>query len=445
MSVDKLFSQKIQSLDPNKKTIVIIDGYSSGQLLAPAFRKKGYQTIHVHSRGRPPKANYERSFHPADYDADIPYDQNLQTLLQLLQPLNGIRGVLTGADSGVLFSDILGWELKKRLPHIPSNGVDEVHKDKFLQNERLREHGIDSALQIATASADEAVEWVKKHGLFRKNGQVVIKPTRSASTDGVYFCKTEEDIRQAMGILVGEPDEFGHINNHVLVQEYLEGLEYIVNTTSLDGHDVVTDIWVYQKKLSADGLRDIYDYDVILPYEGEIQKQLVEYNLKVLKALGIRTGNGHAEIKMVPGRGPVLVEMNNRMMGANQPLVATATLGQSQLEMTVLSYEDPEAFKRLPLGYKTPENAGGVIRIANDKQGDIFNPEVESDIVKLPGYLNHGFTYAGPQPMSLTIDLNTIIGSLSIVARDKDEFMSTLQRVRQIEREGGFRLSASPQ
>ncbi len=36
-------------------------------------------------------------------------------------------------------------------------------------------------------------------------------------------------------------------HKEVLIQEYIDGTEYVVNTVSCNGKHMVTDIWVYSK------------------------------------------------------------------------------------------------------------------------------------------------------------------------------------------------------
>ena len=47
-------------------------------------------------------------------------------------------------------------------------------------------------------------------------------------------------------------------------------------------------------------------------------KDLIEYNIKVVKALGIKVGPAHSEI-ILSKDGPVLVEIGARLNGAGFP------------------------------------------------------------------------------------------------------------------------------
>lgn len=420
-----------------KPTVVVIDGYSSGHLLAPALNEAGFQTVHVHSFGAPPKAAYAKSFKPGDYQFDFGFHGNLSESLNQLKRYKNIVAVLPGADTGVLLGDELGNALKTRFPKLRTNRIDEAHKDKFLQHEALAAAGIDSALQLRTNNVESAIEWVRANRLFAKHGQLVIKPLRSAGTDGIYFCTNETEVRQAMNALVGKNDQFGILNSDVLLQEYLAGHEYVVNTTSLDGHHVVTDMWQYVKKLSPDRKRDLYDYDFLLPYEGDIQRELIAYNLKVLKALGIENGNGHSEIKMVPGRGPVLVEMNNRMMGSNQPVLTEAALGHSQLDRTVLSLTNPAKFKKLPMSYKFSKFAA-VVSISNFQTGVSLNTKIADELKKVPGYFDHSFGYAADEALPITTDLTSCIATVRLVAETQKQLEDSIAQLKKLEREGRF-------
>lgn len=413
-----------------KKTIVVVDGYSSGNQFALRFGRLGYQIIHIHSRGKP-KKSLQRTFNPNHYNIDFAYidgtnglSTNFEQILTALKYFPNVLAVIPGADYGVTLADHIADELHQLNPMIPADlipqSLEGVKKNKYLQSELLRSLGISAVLQLKTKSVSEAVAWVKEKALF-KNGpkKVIIKPLNSAGGDGLSIARNQTQLKAAIRKILGKPDNNGIYNAEVLVQEYLEGDEYVLNTTSLDGHLVVTDIWKYVKSETADGSSVIYDHDYLLPFDGEIQRQVREYGIKVLNALGQKNFNGHMEIKLVPGRGPVLVEHNARMMGAGTPLIVEKATGFSQIDRTLLAIENPAAFKQLPQGYVLNKHAV-CITMTNPLPGRKLHPNIDQYIQSLPGYNDHHIHVARDKTLDVTVDLTTHIGEIVLIGSESE-------------------------
>ncbi|MDB5039079.1 MAG: purD [Bacteriovoracaceae bacterium] len=428
-----------RSFHPEKPTILVVDGYSSGRFLAPAFRRhEDLQLLHVHSRGKPVKSLYDRTFWPETYDRDMGFFGDLPAMIDNLKALN-IVAVLPGADSGVLFADELSTHLANSGLSIPSNGIEPGRKDKFLMAQRLKAAGIDSVKQIKTSNADEALAWIEHEKLFNApSGVVVIKPIRDASSIGVTFVRSPEEVRSTFKELIGEKDSQGNINAEILVQEFLDGPEYVVNTTSRDGKHVVTDIWVYSKRMTPDGKHLIYHFDELLPFDGLAQQEVANYNFKVLSALGIKTGNGHAEIKMVPGRGPVLVEMNNRMMGSSQPRLAELATGHSQIDRSVTAYKDPKFFETLNEGYRLKKHAI-VYELAFFEEGqrEVLSSRAAEVLEKIPGYVHHSFNFDVGERVDPTIDLHST-GEVWLLNESRVLLMESVAKLQKLERDHAF-------
>ena len=163
----------------------------------------------------------------------------------------------------------------------------------------------------------------------------MIKPPLSAGTDGVYFCSNEQEVIEACEANFGRMDILGNVCDKVLIQEFLHGLEYVVDTMSRDGEHVLAAIWVYAKSCNLENGSITYDNTQLLQATGEIQEQLIDYIISkggVLDALGIHHGPAHAEIMMTP-TGPCLVEVANRMHGCDGPKTAEICTGFGQHQL----------------------------------------------------------------------------------------------------------------
>lgn len=102
-------------------------------------------------------------------------------------------------------------------------------------------------------------------------------------------------------------------NKATLIQEYLSGIEYVVDTVSRDGVHKVVAVWQYDKRV-ANASSFVY-YGVILKaVDNDLMTSIVDYVLNVCTVLGISNGPGHAEVKLSNGK-PCLVEIGARCHG----------------------------------------------------------------------------------------------------------------------------------
>src|SRR6476620_2282584 len=79
----------------------------------------------------------------------------------------------------------------------------------------------------------------------------------------------------------------GNINTGVLVQEFLSGTEYVVDTVSRDGVHKVCAVWEYDKR-PINGANFVYFGMKLIPSTSPLAQQLIAYDLQVLDALGIK-------------------------------------------------------------------------------------------------------------------------------------------------------------
>jgi len=103
----------------------------------------------------------------------------------------------------------------------------------------------------------------------------------------------------------------GALNDKLIVQEFLKGIEYIVDCVSFEGRHVLVGIFEY---LPAGTWTEMRDGNILLPSRGRVQDILVPYVFECLTALGIRYGASHSEAIVVDGE-PCLVEVGARMHG----------------------------------------------------------------------------------------------------------------------------------
>lgn len=311
-----------------EKTAIVVDPYSTGILLAPQLRARGFRVLAVQSR--PDLApSLLRSHRPEDFAEHIAFDGDLAGLAERLRP-SAPAFVLPGNESAVELTDALSAALGT-----PGNSpkLTAARRNKFMMIERLAAAGLLTARQTMVGSASEAVEWAAQAGW-----PVVAKPLASASTDHVYFCNRPVELRAAAESILGSRDFCGTANDRLLVQTYLDGEEYVVNTVSRGGRHYVCDV-LRSAKRTLNGSPFVYDYYRLLPPEDATAQALMAYIRRVLDALEITDGAGHAEVRMT-SRGPALVEIAARAMGpAGSTTAIAAGTGHDQVDLLVDAFD----------------------------------------------------------------------------------------------------------
>lgn len=320
----------------SEPTAVIVDGYSSANYYPAAFRQRGIEVVHVQSSAQ---------LRPAMIPPDLTqYADNIvcagpADLDGVVERLAGRRpiAVLAGQEPGVILADLLSERLG-----VATNGtaLTAARRDKYRMIETLRAAGLACARQFKSGDPHELAGWAQRLG----DWPVVVKPLASSSSDHVFICRTAEEVTDAARQVLGAIDMFGMRNVEALVQSFLDGTEYCVDTVGVDGEFFVCGIWEYEKVM-VDPRRRIYDRDVLRDPGDPGMAEVIAYLGRVLATLGIRNGPAHAEV-MVTAGGPVLVEIGARVNGAMSPGFNIASAGVDIADLVVLAYAEPAEFLR---------------------------------------------------------------------------------------------------
>lgn len=325
-----------------ERAVVIVDGFSSGAYLAPRFRERGITCIHVMSRPVYPEGI--RAMTPVDgtapespYAANLVFDGNLGTILRALAGYS-VLGVIPGMELGVPLADSLSESMG-----LPTNGTggSPARRNKFLMQCALRHAGIPTKEFFCTSHGKKLLAWYRS----RKFREIVIKPMKSSGTGEVRFCSSEEEIETAVRAFLDPAGLSGEENSGVLAEERLTGTEFAVNTVSWDGKHRLAELWQY-RKVNVEGAGNVYDCTRLHDWPDGNLMPLIRYAFSVLDTLGIRYGAAHTEI-MLTEQGPLLITSGARIMGGMiPPDLIMQCAGQSQIDLTVDAYLDPERFLR---------------------------------------------------------------------------------------------------
>ncbi len=283
--------------------IVVVDGYSTGKELVKILKELGSSCLHIQSIKEIPQEDQ------AHFDAS-PYEKNFgflgdvneaHSVLAQYAPLF----VIAGSDSGVSYAEELAHTM-----HLATNDFRfrQARRDKFFMIERLKESHLLTAEQRECFVLDDALSFADKYSF-----PLVLKPTESAGSDGVSVCYSREDIEKAFLRTMNKMNIQGTINDKMVIQTFVDGPQYTVNSVSIAGEHYITDIWELETQAIPHFAYAQLSIDLVDPQNPTL-KEMISYTKKMLTALGINNTAAHSELR-ITHQGPVLIETNVRIMG----------------------------------------------------------------------------------------------------------------------------------
>ena len=224
----------------NENVIIIVDTYSSGNLLAKRLHERNIDVVALHSSPKIPNV-YKKSYVQNDFINEI-FNNDLETTINTIKKTSPVA-IIAGAESGVSLSEKLAHIFK--LPCNDYNFIKE-RRNKYCMQECLKQCGIKSIKQYLATNAQDAKDWLKEN----KITDFILKPLMSVGSDNVVRSSDYGDIESYFNQVLKTSDILGNINENIIVQEFIEGQEFVVDTVSCDGNIFTIDIGKYGKNLS---------------------------------------------------------------------------------------------------------------------------------------------------------------------------------------------------
>lgn len=404
---------------------VIVDPYSSGGLYAPAFKDAGVPVVAVISRPEVPDV-YASSYHPEDFSEIITFDGDHGPMIERLRQLSP-RCVLPGTETGVQLADALAAEVLPDVANVPELALARRHK--WHMAEAAVAVGLPVIAQICTDDAEDVAAWISRQHLAGRD--LVVKPPVSASTDGVTRIPGGQGWREVFAAQLGHVNQWGRINDRMLVQEYATGTEYVVDTFSHGGVHTVADVCRYHK-IHNGGHMAVYDSMAWMAPDDPVVAELVGYTREVLDAVGFRFGAAHVEI-MLTDAGPRLIELNARPHGAGHPRFCRVATGDSQVDRAV---RHVAGLGELPTSYALLKHTLVVFLISRSA-GVVRNAERLEAVTHLSSHHFSSIQVRTGDRLEVTKDLLATLGlGFVVLAREsREQVMADYATIRRIEAE----------
>lgn len=390
-----------------------------------------------------------------DYIATVQHNDQLQSQEEALQATTRalselpftILGVLPGAETGVELADQLAERLGLR-----TNGTEGsfARRNKYDMGEKVRAAGIRAVKQANCSTLEDMHKFRDQLRIDLRVPldvplKVVVKPAQSAGTDDVFLCADAEEAETAFNRILGKINGLGLLNTHVLVQEFLTGIEYVVDKVSRDGLHKLVCIWEYDKRVINDA-NFVYFGMKLCPSDTKKARILVEYADRVLDALDITQGPSHMEVKLrsyIDEHGeeqfdPCLVEVGARCHGGEGTWIPVAIecIGYTVVNVTLDAWLDGKFFDSLPKDGYELKGIGYDVDMCCRHNGIVRGFPGEAALKAMPSFRSVSWECKPGDYIVKTIDCFTRPGCVQIVNSDIAQCEKDFEFIHSIEEMG---------
>lgn len=412
-----------------KENIVIIEATSSAANYIHDIRQLGHNPVCLELHKPEELREIYRMHYDLSYALDgeeppeiLQADESYEKTLEMVKKLNPIC-IIPGNDDALVWATRMAHDLG-----LPGNNPDNLKKmiDKNSAQEALKDANIRYIKSKIVKTFDEAKEFISE----LDGDRYVVKPTKGNGTVGVCICKNDEELENA--IALNNELSSNKEGVEILMQEYIGGEEFIINTICCQGHNRVDSAYLYHKIL-IEGRGAVYDYTETIDQSHPDFARLEEYNDKVLKALGIEYGTMHGEYK-VDENGPVLIEMNCRISGGSQRYaVIDEAWGEHSTMSSLESYLNPEECIKKSKKPMKLQSSYLIKYIILYEDTYIVKSHLEEMLGDLDSY-RYEVHFKEDHLYPKTIDLATAAGFIYLVNKDKNKLLKDLEKIRHMEK-----------
>lgn len=335
--------------------------------------------------------------------------------------------ILSGSDGGIF----LATKLVEALG-LPGNPVENIpiYTEKDKMHAALKKAGIRYIKGELVDSLQQALNFFDSNKL----NDCVIKPTRGTGSIGVRICRNRDELIKNYKEIENNLNMYGEVGVKTLIQEKIDGTEYVVNTVSYNGVHRISSIWRYKKQI-VEGGGKVYDYCESINSIETGCIRLIKYAFATLDAIGYKYGAVHGEY-MVDKQGPVLIETNCRPMGCSMKAsFIDPIFGHHETDTVLDSFLNPDwHYQKAKESYKA--YSYGIIKFLITKKESHVNVLPILDIVAhLKSFNTANLEMAISGELPRTVDLETSSGTIFLTNSDRLALHHDLEFLRKIEKD----------
>ena len=295
--------------------------------------------------------------------------------------------------------------------------------------------GIPDLRQTCSDDPDQIDQWLRETGLYGK--RLVVKPPKSAGTDNVHIVPEGSDWRQFFHRIYGQVNKVGLINEAVLVEEFADGTEYMIDSYSVDGQHGLVNVCRYTKSRRGDriGIYDLIDFVAPDDPAVDIVWPCVQ---RVLDAVGVRNGCGHSEV-IITAEGPRFLEIGTRRAGGGHQMISELATGSNHILRTVAH----RARGEFSPTYELKQHVCSVV-ISAPISGIWRNAEIFANVDALGTYWKKWFGGGTGDYVRQTDDIYTYLGWVVLASPDEQAVRADYRRIKDLERQIGIERAEMP-
>ena len=342
-----------------------------------------------------------------------------------------IERVISESDSGLEAAEAVELALG-----LEGNGDGRHFRFKHVMNERLCAAGLPTARQSIVQNVEEAemfldVLWggvgegCSKHSC-------IVKPCRGVGSEDVHLCTSHQAVKGVVSSLLGTPRYGGGRNDEVLLQEYLEGAEYAVDTVTRNGHIKVVAVWRYEKR-PVNGAPFVYQGTQLVTRDDDHDAiRAVNFTLRALVGLSHTFGAAHTEV-IITEDGPRLIEVNTRWHAADFTRICSRCYGEGHhaVSYTVDAICGGEAWHHVPSVPPKASGAARLIHLVSLKHGTLVHIDAAclAEVEALPSCVSVSIFYDSGDEVQRTVNIKTDFGAVYLWHEDEKQVEADYQHI----------------
>ena len=257
-------------------------------------KEMGYETIVIDANPNLDKGGY------ADYFKCIEFNQ-YEECLEYIKAMN-VDGIVNATEFAVIMAAYVTEKLG--LPGVEYSIAKRV-KNKYEVRRFLKENGIESIPQFFEVSNIEILEEIKNEIHF----PVIIKPAEGLGSLFVYKVNDYKELKEKCETVIE-----GSFNNKALIETYIEGKEYGVESFSYKGKTYV--LAIMEKTMTTDSQYRVELGHCTPPKIGRHLKNNIENEVrKIIQVLDLTFGPVNMDIIVTQDDKVYIVDIGARMGG----------------------------------------------------------------------------------------------------------------------------------
>jgi biotin carboxylase len=267
---------------------------------------------------------------PAEVDAFVEANPTEPAeVLAAVADVDGVEGVVNCSESCLRTQAAL--VERYGVPGIDSETAS-VCRDKQLMARRFEEHGVPIARRAIVTKSQDVPGAVRDVGC-----PGVLKPTTGVASLFTVRFDSEAELQARFDQFAAAAADhhsraIKEMNGRWLVEEYLDGPAFSVESLTLDGE--TTHIAVCQKGAMTEPFFVETGHACPPPVADELVEDMKDVAARAVRALGIANGISHSEMKLT-SRGIRVLEVGARMGGGSIRQVVKLGSGVDLLEATL--------------------------------------------------------------------------------------------------------------